>query len=202
MKYYHISILLLTPDENSPVRNVSKTMSGTGLPEGWEICHSRSHDLPYYHHKESGNSLWEPPEGTDLARLKDYMQHHVAQQPASANGPNTSLERIRASHLLVKHKDSRRPSSWRDPQINRTKDEAMSIILGHEARLRSGAATLEQLAHTESDCSSAKRGGDLGYFGRGEMQKEFEDAAFALKPGELSRVVETSSGYHLIERTA
>lgn len=39
-----------------------------------------------------------------------------------------------------------------------------------------------------------------GFFGRGEMQKEFEDASFALKPGEMSEVVESASGLHLIER--
>lgn len=39
-----------------------------------------------------------------------------------------------------------------------------------------------------------------GFFGRGEMQKEFEDAAFALQPGQVSEVVETASGVHLIER--
>jgi hypothetical protein len=41
---------------------------------------------------------------------------------------------------------------------------------------------------------------DRGYFGRGDMQKEFEEAAFALKPGEMSGIVETASGVHLIER--
>lgn len=41
---------------------------------------------------------------------------------------------------------------------------------------------------------------DRGFFGRGEMQKEFEDVAFALKPGEVSHVVDTASGVHLIER--
>ena len=46
-----------------------------------------------------------------------------------------------------------------------------------------------------ADCSR-------GYFGRGEMQKEFEEAAFALKKGEMSHVVETASGVHLIERYA
>jgi NIMA-interacting peptidyl-prolyl cis-trans isomerase 1 len=42
--------------------------------------------------------------------------------------------------------------------------------------------------------------GNSGYFGKGDMQKEFEDAAFGLKPGEVSGIVETASGLHLIER--
>jgi NIMA-interacting peptidyl-prolyl cis-trans isomerase 1 len=76
----------------------------------------------------------------------------------------------------------------------------MSILLGHEQRIRSGQTTLGDVAISESDCSSARKMGDLGYFGRGDMQKEFEDAAFQLKPGEMSHVVETASGLHLIER--
>lgn len=76
----------------------------------------------------------------------------------------------------------------------------MSILLGHEQRIRTGTTTLGDLAISESDCSSARKMGDLGYFGKGDMQKEFEDAAFQLKPGEMSGVVETASGLHLIER--
>ncbi len=60
--------------------------------------------------------------------------------------------------------------------------------------------SLGELALTESDCSSARKRGDLGYFGRGDMQKEFEEAAFALKPGEMSGVISSPSGLHLIER--
>ncbi|CAD0099282.1 unnamed protein product [Aureobasidium mustum] len=134
------------------------------------------------------------------------------------DGQGQQEGKIRASHLLVKHKDSRRPSSWREAQITRSKDDAMTIILGHEARIRSGATSLGDLATTESDCSSSRKRGDLyvslpflgsprqltllpaGFFGKGDMQKEFEDAAFALKPGEVSHVVETASGLHLIER--
>lgn len=76
----------------------------------------------------------------------------------------------------------------------------MDIIKAHEAKIKSGATSLGDLAPTESDCSSARKRGDLGYFGRGDMQKEFEEASFALKPGEMSSIVETASGLHLIER--
>lgn len=56
------------------------------------------------------------------------------------------------------------------------------------------------MAQKYSDCSSAKRGGDLGMFGRGSMQKPFEEAAFGLKIGQLSDIIETDSGLHIIER--
>ena len=69
--------------------------------------------------------------------------------------------KIRAAHLLVKHKDSRKPSSWREADITRTKEEATSILLGHEARIRSGSTSLGDLAVTESDCRSAMKRGDL-----------------------------------------
>lgn len=72
---------------------------------------------------------------------------------------------------------------------------------GHEQQIKSGQKTLGDLAVSESDCSSARKKGDLGFFGKGQMQKEFEDAAFALKPGEMSGIVETASGLHLIERS-
>lgn len=63
-------------------------------------------------------------------------------------------------------------------------------------------ATFEDLAKEYSDCSSAKRDGDLGMFKRGQMQKPFEEAAFALKIGQLSQIVDTDSGVHIILRTA
>ena len=65
----------------------------------------------------------------------------------------------------------------------------------------SGEATFEELASKYSDCSSAKKGGDLGPFGRGQMQKPFEDASFALKVGDMSETVVTDSGVHIILRT-
>ena len=57
-------------------------------------------------------------------------------------------------------------------------------------------------AAERSDCSSCRNNGDLGFFGRGQMQKPFEDASFGLNVGEMSGIVSTDSGYHLIYRIA
>ncbi|KAJ4531671.1 peptidyl-prolyl cis-trans isomerase Pin1 [Exophiala dermatitidis] len=185
-----------------PARSVElyqRTMSETGLPPDWEVRHSNSKNLPYYFNSKTHESRWEPPEGADTEKLKLYMaQHHSS---ANTRIDGTGAEgKIRAAHLLVKHKDSRRPSSWREPNITRTKEEAIELLKGYEQQIRSGEKDLGDLAVTESDCSSARKRGDLGFFGKGQMQKEFEDAAFALQPGEMSGIVETASGVHLIQR--
>ena len=125
--------------------------------------------------------------------------NHSAPNPRT-EGVAAPEGKIRAAHLLVKHKDSRRPSSWREADITRSKEDAIKILQGHERRIKSGQTSLGELAQSESDCSSARKQGDLGFFGRKEMQKEFEDAAFALQPGQISGVVETASGVHLIQR--
>jgi NIMA-interacting peptidyl-prolyl cis-trans isomerase 1 len=103
---------------------------------------------------------------------------------------------------LIKHSGSRRPASWKSEHITRSKEEAIEILKQHQKRIQLGEATLEQIASTDSDCSSAKRGGDLGYFEKGQMQPAFEQAAFGLDVGQMSDIVETDSGVHLILRTA
>ncbi|PKX98680.1 peptidylprolyl isomerase ESS1 [Aspergillus novofumigatus IBT 16806] len=154
-------------------------MVETGLPAGWEVRHSNSKNLPYYFNPSTKESR--APAGRP-------------------DGTGQGEGKIRCSHLLIKHRDSRRPSSWREAEITRSKEEAIEILRGHEQRIRSGEVSLGDIAVSESDCSSARKKGDLGFFGRGEMQKEFEDAAFALQPGQVSGIVETASGVHLIER--
>jgi len=176
-------------------------MSETGLPSPWEVRHSKSRGLPYYFNPTTNDSRWEPPADTDSEKFKLYMAANFSSNPTAAGAPAND-DKIRAAHLLIKHNQSRRPKSWKEDPVTRTKEQAMSIVLGHEARIRSGSSTLAELASTESDCPSARKGGDLGFFGRGDMQKEFEDAAFALQPGEMSHVVDTNSGLHLIERLA
>eukprot|EP01122_Echinamoeba_exundans_P010165 TRINITY_DN3742_c0_g1_i2.p1 TRINITY_DN3742_c0_g1~~TRINITY_DN3742_c0_g1_i2.p1 ORF type:complete len:279 (-),score=73.20 TRINITY_DN3742_c0_g1_i2:165-1001(-) len=112
------------------------------------------------------------------------------------------VQQVQASHILVKHNGSRNPSSWRQAHITRTKEEAAAIVAGYRNEIMTGMKTFEEIAREFSDCSSAKRGGDLGPFGPGQMQKEFEEPAFALQVGEISDLVYSASGVHIIKRTA
>ncbi|MQL87843.1 hypothetical protein Taro_020396 [Colocasia esculenta] len=112
---------------------------------------------------------------------------------------------VSASHILIKHEGSRRKASWQDPDGVRirstTRDSAVEQLRALREEIASGKASFEDVASRHSDCSTAKRGGDLGPFKRGQMQKPFEDAAFALEIGEISNIVDTDSGVHIILRT-
>ncbi|UFS72003.1 peptidyl-prolyl cis-trans isomerase [Geomonas sp. RF6] len=90
-----------------------------------------------------------------------------------------SGEQIKASHILVK-----------------SEDEAKQI----EKELK-GGASFEDLAKKHSMDAAAQKGGDLGWFGRGSMLPEFENAAFSLKEGQISPIVKTKFGYHIIKLT-
>lgn len=133
--------------------------------------------------------------------LNVYTKQSQWDLPTEPAQPSSGPAQVQCSHLLVKHAESRRPSSWREEDITRSKEESREVLLGYKAQIDSGDKTLQDLAAEYSDCSSAKRGGDLGPFGRGCMQKAFEDAAFALNVGEMSDIVDTDSGLHLILRT-
>ena len=104
-------------------------------------------------------------------------------------------DQINASHILLMYAGSERSSA------TRSKEEAQSQIQAIEQQLQ-GGADFAALAREHSDCGSAAAGGDLGSFGRGQMVKAFEDAAFGLEPGDTSGVVETVFGYHIIRRTS
>jgi NIMA-interacting peptidyl-prolyl cis-trans isomerase 1 len=195
------------------------------LPTGWVIRASRSqHGAFFYYHQESGECRWEKPVVTAVkksapkaAAPKTAPKKHKAEAAAPAaaqaskkakrSSSGTDPKEVRVLHILKKHKGSRRPASWRNPKITSTKEEATEELQGlvevltevkdNPDELR---ATFEELARTESDCSSAKRGGDLGFFGRKKMQPTFEAGSFALKIGELSPIIESSSGVHVILR--
>ncbi len=87
-------------------------------------------------------------------------------------------EKVHARHILVE-----------------TEEEAKNII----RQLNEGIIDFAELAKEKSICPSAENGGDLGFFAKGQMVKEFEDVAFSLKPGEISEIVKTEFGYHIIK---
>jgi peptidyl-prolyl cis-trans isomerase C len=109
------------------------------------------------------------------------------------NNPDTfkQPERVKASHILIKV----------DPKADSAqKAEAKKKIDLVQAKIKKGE-DFGALAKEYSEGPSGPKGGDLGYFSRGQMVKPFEDAAFAMKPGEVSGMVETRFGYHLIKVT-
>ncbi len=87
-------------------------------------------------------------------------------------------QKVHCAHILVK-----------------TEKEARAVL----ERLKRGEK-FANIAKEVSLCPSKKRGGDLGTFGRGKMVKEFEKAAFALQKGEISPIIKTKFGHHLIKR--
>lgn len=107
------------------------------------------------------------------------------------NNPNMfkQSEQVKASHILIKV----------DTQADKSaKDQANKKIKEIQKKLEDGG-DFAALAKEYSEGPSNVDGGDLGYFERGRMVKPFEDAAFKLKPGEVSDMVETPFGYHLIK---
>ncbi len=103
----------------------------------------------------------------------------------------TDIIKIRARHILVKVEPDPTPEQ---------KTAAEAKILRIKADLDAGK-DFATMAALNSDCPSSKQGGDLGWFGKGSMVKEFDDAVFGAETGKLIGPVETKFGYHLIEVT-
>ena len=96
------------------------------------------------------------------------------------------------------------PTKMKDWEIAEAAEEtlrpAAELAAGHGNPGETGQA-FTNAAREHSDCPSAQNGGSLGWFGRGMMVPEFDRAAFAMKCGEVSDVIETQFGYHIILKT-
>jgi parvulin-like peptidyl-prolyl isomerase len=89
------------------------------------------------------------------------------------------VDSVHCAHILVK-----------------TEQEAKQIL----EEIKSGKVDFGRMAQLKSQCPSGKKNGDLGTFGRGQMVREFEVAAFNLQKGQLSIPVKTQFGWHIIKR--
>ncbi|PUE32623.1 peptidylprolyl isomerase [Limnohabitans sp. Jir61] len=119
------------------------------------------------------------------AELKTYFEQNSARL--------AGLEERRASHILI---NADKAASAAERDAARAKAQALL------AEVQKSPTQFAELARKNSqDTGSAAKGGDLDFFGRGAMVKPFEDAAFALKKGETSGLVETEFGFHIIRLT-
>lgn len=118
--------------------------------------------------------------------LRKYYEENAARY--------TVAEERQASHILVNA-----PAEMSADERKKARERAEALL----AEVRRNPAAFADVARRSSqDPGSAAQGGDLGYFGRGMMVKPFEDAVYAMKPGEISNLIETDFGFHIIRLTA
>jgi len=155
-------------------------LSGMGMTEQ-EFRHEIAMNLQI---EEMLQKKFEALKKVDDQAVKAYYDEH----PQDFQAP----ERVTASHILIATKEEDAP------EIKAEKRKK----LAERKKQIDGGADFAKLAAENSDCPSKAKGGDLGPFERGRMVKPFEDAAFSLKVEEVSEIVETPFGYHLIKVTA
>ena len=127
------------------------------------------------------NDRFYTPAQVSKEEIKTYYDNHKAEFILP--------EQVRARHILIK------PATADD---EKSKAEAGKKIAMIKEKLKDNP-DFEAMAKEYSQCPSSKQGGDLGFFGRGEMAPPFEHAAFSLAINETSDIVETQFGYHLIK---
>ncbi len=114
--------------------------------------------------------------------IKEYYNKHKSEfiQP----------EQVRARHILIKVPANADKKKW---------EEARKKALEIRAKILKGESFSKLAKKYSDDPGSKARGGDLGYFRKGQMVPEFEKAAFSLKKGQISKPVKTTFGYHIIK---
>jgi peptidyl-prolyl cis-trans isomerase D len=134
--------------------------------------------------KEIGKEQVKSFQEANEKKIRDHYNEHISEY--------IKEEEIRASHILVKV-DVKAPAADKAAK----KDKALKIL-----ELVKNNEDFQAIAQKESDDTGSKeKGGDLGFFTRGDMVEQFSEAAFALKPGETSGIVETPFGFHIIKQT-
>lgn len=137
------------------------------------------------------NMLYQKLLEPQLAGKLDVTEDEVKQYYSNYKREFEIPEQVRASHILI--------TPGTDPNEAKAiaKAKAESLL----KQIREGADFAELAKANSADRLSAEKGGDLGFFSHGDMVAPFEKAAFALQPGQISNIVETQYGYHIIKVT-
>ncbi|MFO0571656.1 MAG: peptidylprolyl isomerase [Polyangiaceae bacterium] len=173
----------MTPARCAPIAALTLLL---GVESG---CVLTTHEGPSEPPRGAVEPIWpplgEPPAGAPPG--EGESEHPTAARP----------ETIAARHILVMHR-----ASMRAPEtVTRSKDEAKKRAAEALARAKAGEDFVKLVNEYSDEPGAKARGGSLGRFPRGVMVKEFEKAAFALEPGQISDVIESPFGFHIIQRT-
>lgn len=122
------------------------------LSGGWEVRFSNSRRLPYFYNPTTRASMWELPDGITEEQARALPGGQLLGEASQSNRP----AQVRASHLLVKHRDSRRPSSWREVCVCLSDEIKQSYerILTHAPSLPLHAQRTKQLHSFVSSSNS------------------------------------------------
>ncbi len=108
------------------------------------------------------------------------------------------VEKVHTRHILVRYQGARNAPA----DLTRTEAEARALAEQIRTEVSAPGADFAAIARERSEDGSAESGGDVGTLGRGRLAPEYEEAAFALAPGQISAVVRTEFGFHVIQRVA
>lgn len=163
--------------------------NGPGRKRGGQLGNFTVGQLPDYF-----GAVGEKVSELDLLEVSEPFEtsvgvHLVIRQPIPKPMPM-----LAAKHILIMHKDSERADG-----ITRSKEDALKRIESVQEKLLAGE-DFSQLALEYSDCPSREKGGDLGVFKPGQMDKKFETALLDCGVGATTDIIETIFGYHIIYR--
>jgi peptidyl-prolyl cis-trans isomerase D len=172
--------------------------------EVWD-AYVREKDRAEFKYVRFDNAFYRQQVSPTAADLDAYLKAHESEINAELEREKhryTGLEKqVRARHILFKADTVEAADAGvaSDPKALAAKALAKSKAEAARARAMRGEDFAKLAQQLSEDTGSAREGGDLGYNTKGKMVAPFDDAQFALKPGEISQVVESRFGYHVIK---
>lgn len=190
-------------ERNLTVQKLNRLITGTSFvsSDSIEIDYLLSEtkmNLEFIAVDSNGVAVEVVPSEVDAFLADTNNDVRIAEYYNSNSQEYNRPERVKASHILISYKDARNASG---DAAKRTKEAAKNLADKVAKEAKQGS--FSKLAKKYTDEPSGKKsGGDLGFFTRNMMVKEFSDAAFALKVNQVSGVVESPFGFHIIKVTA